>query len=269
MNENKKKFGLALGSGGLRGLFHLGVLRVLKENDITVDYIAGSSIGSLVGAMIASGQTSNEIFEKITNSRSEILLSFLDPVIFKGGILKGRKLRKLVEKFLGVSTFDELKIPLGVVATDLVTGKCITISEGDLVEAIMASMAIPGVFKPVHINEMILVDGGVSNPVPDDTVKEMGADIVLASNLDFGLHRFEDTKNYKLSINVGLRSLDLYRHYLAEFSTRSADIILNPQIDDNSLIGITSLLSKEKSDKLISMGEKYMIAEIDNLKAIL
>jgi NTE family protein len=269
MNSKNKKFGLALGSGGARGLFHLGVLQVLEKEEIKIDFIAGSSIGALVGAMIAAGQSAKEIKNKIKESKSEILLSFLDPVVFKGGLLKGRKLKKLVNKLVGCDSFNDLSVPFAVVATDLISGKTITIDQGDLVEAVMASMAIPGIFKPVRKNDLILVDGGVSNPIPDDTVKNMGADLVLAVNLDYGLHRANDSGSYNLSINVGLRAFDLYRHYLSEFSTSVADIVLNPEIDDNSLVGISSILSEEKANKLMNMGEKYMMDEIDNLKSLL
>ena len=181
--KRRKKVGLALGSGASRGWSHLGIIKALQENNIPIDYVAGTSIGAYVGAIFASGHFEN--FLKIVLDMDwKKVISFLDPSVSFSGLLEGKKVMDLAEEVMGVKIFEELKTPLCVVAANLKTGEEIIFSKGPLREAIHASIAVPGIIRPVKINNIICVDGGILNPVPVNVVREMGADIVIAVDLN-------------------------------------------------------------------------------------
>ena len=182
-NHKKKKvpkIGLALGGGSAKGFAHLGVLKVLHKNKIFPDYIAGTSMGAVVGAAYATGHTPKEIIEIAHKTDWQKMVDFTIP---KSGLLQGsmaeRKLRKL---FLN-KKFNELNIPLRVVSFNLTKYEPVIFSEGDVAKAVRASTSIPGIFNPLKIGSNYYVDGGLSNPTPFDVVKEMGADIVIAVDL--------------------------------------------------------------------------------------
>lgn len=255
------KLGLALGSGGGRGLCHIGVLRALEKANIKPDFIAGSSIGALIGAMFSAGLSSNEIENCLLNDKWSVLKIFMDPGFF-GGLIKGRRLNKYLKKWLGAEKFADLKIPFSAVACDLKAGEIKVFNSGDLLSAVQASMAVPGLFKPVEIDGSQLVDGGIINPVPDDVVRKMGATKVIAVNLDYRKVAEDKDSNYGFAANVTFRSVNIMRHYLAEYSLKDADIVLNPQIDDAGIIGFKSYFKKEKSKALIELGEKLMTEKL-------
>ncbi|MFA6594410.1 MAG: patatin-like phospholipase family protein [Candidatus Buchananbacteria bacterium] len=224
----KKTLGLALGSGGPRGLAHIGVIKTLLKHNIPIDYLSGSSIGSWVGAHYALYEDIEKLEEFTAGKRQEKLFSFLEPS-FKGGIIRGDRSEKMLNDWLGGASFKDLKIPLRIVATDLITGQAIVFDHGNLAFASRASMAVPGIFKPVKFNKYLLVDGGISNPVPDDVAKQMGSDVVVAVNLDFfGDYEFAKV-NPKFS-EVSIRTMDIMRQYLAEYCLREADFIVRPDL---------------------------------------
>lgn len=174
------KVGLALGSGSARGIAHLGVLKAMEDLKIPIDYIAGSSMGAFVGASYATGQPLEQI-ESITEKATwqETVRMFL-PSFSKGGLIKGKRISGFIHDVIGADDFNDLKIPVGVDTTDLETGEKYTITSGNLVEAVRASMAVPTVLTPKIIDGRILVDGGLVSPVPIQTVRDMGADIIVA-----------------------------------------------------------------------------------------
>lgn len=227
--ESRKKVGLAFGSGAVRGLAHIGVIKTLLKHDIPIDFISGSSIGAWVGAHYALYKDIEKTAELTVGKKKEKLLSFLEPSL-SGGLIKGEKVEALLDGWLGISYFKDVKIPVRVVATDLVRGEPVVFSSGRLGFAVRASMAIPGLFAPIKHEDKILVDGGVSNPVPDDVVKNMGADIVIAVNLDnFQGQELFDGNNLKLN-KIAIRSAEVMRHYLSQYSIKNADIIIRPKL---------------------------------------
>jgi NTE family protein len=222
-HQNRPSIGLVLGGGGARGGAHIGVIRVLEEMHIPVDYIAGTSIGSLVGALYAMGMDADELEELVGNldwddlfndeterqnqsirRKSDDTKSLYGPKLGVGkgsqlvqrGAITGQKINFLFETLVKqrsqVSRFDDLPIPYRAVATDLVTGQAVILSEGDLALAMKASMSVPGIFSPVVLGDQLLVDGGIANNVPIDVVRAMGADIVIAVNVGTGLSARED-----------------------------------------------------------------------------
>lgn len=177
------KIGYALGGGAARGLAHIGVLKVLEEHGIHPDFIAGTSMGALVGALYAGGYTAGDI-ERLARSldwRKMLLLTDIQPP--SGGFIMGNRVMDLLKSILGDLSFSQLKIPYACVAVDIISGEEIVLREGSLLDSVHASFAIPGIFKPVLIKERFLVDGGLRNVVPVSVCREMGADYIIAVNV--------------------------------------------------------------------------------------
>jgi len=211
---DRPKVGLALSGGGARGGAHIGVLKALEEMHVPIDYIAGTSMGAIVGAMYSAGYTPDEILRIMTETdwtqafsdqpdrrsmtmrKKELDADFLIPhrigfnhgeIQLPLGVIEGQQLDFIFQRvFLPVreiSDFDRLPVPFRAIATDLVTGGEVVMSEGNLTEAVRASMSIPGLFAPVIIDDRMLVDGGMANNLPVSVVRAMGADIVIAVDI--------------------------------------------------------------------------------------
>ena len=179
MPDKQCKIGLALGSGAARGLTHIGVLKVLEKTGTRIDAIAGTSIGAVIGALYAAGVPVSQMEEVARNVDWRQLARLLDPTLPTSGLIDGRKVTRFMAELLPVRTFEELKIPLAVVATDVETGEMLIIKKGNLLLALQAAIAFPGIFTPVRFGDRFLVDGGLCNPVPADVVRELGADSVI------------------------------------------------------------------------------------------
>ncbi len=183
MKERRfKKVGLALGGGAARGGAHLGVIRALEEAGIRVEYVAGTSIGAMVGAAYAAG-TIDELERFTQQLEWREMITFLDVAFPSSGLIDGQKVTRFIDGLVGGRSFDELSLPLSVVASDLNGGAEVVMCDGDLVRAVRASISIPGIFRPVRRGEATLVDGGLVNPVPVTAVRAMGAEVVIAVDL--------------------------------------------------------------------------------------
>lgn len=195
-NTKPKKLGLALGGGGARGCAHIGVIQALEEADIKISYIAGTSIGSVIGGVYANGNLKE--FTDFLVARKQIeLVKYIDMADFGKGLIKGKKVEKLLNQYLESNDFKGSKIPFRAVATDLHSGKEVIISKGKITDAIRASISIPGVFSATYLDQKYLVDGGVVNPLPVNVVKKMGADIVLAVDLNYSFIQEKYTRRKK------------------------------------------------------------------------
>ncbi|MGD9781151.1 MAG: patatin-like phospholipase family protein [Kiritimatiellia bacterium] len=184
-----KRVGLALGSGGARGWAHLGVLQALKEKNVQVDVVAGTSMGALVGAFLAAGRDDvlRDLAEHLDWRR--LRQFFWEISMSRSGLTDGRRLLEETQKLLGVGEFRELPLPFRAVATDLGTGGEVVLSSGNLLQAVRASISIPGLFSPVWTDRRLLVDGGLVNPVPVNVARDMGAQIVVAVDVSQGIER--------------------------------------------------------------------------------
>lgn len=186
MGRNKiscGKIGLALGSGSARGWAHIGVIRALEEAGVQIDYIAGTSIGAVVGAVYASGNL--DALEEVTRQFDwKQIASFMDIVIPKSGLIDGKKVSAFIRSHVEEVNIEDLQIPFSAIATDLNTGREIIINKGDIIEAVRASVSVPGIFTPVKRNGTFLVNGGLVNPVPVSVLREMGAEYVIAVDLN-------------------------------------------------------------------------------------
>lgn len=171
--------GLVLGGGGARAYAHLGVLKVLREEGIPIDSLAGTSMGAFLGALVIQGKTIDDILE-ITQENWKKLNSPISWTIPRISFIKGKRIRHLVHDIFGDVLIEDMPLPFFCVAADLVSGQEVVIDQGKLYEAILASGALPGFFEPVFRQNMYLVDGGVVNNVPGDVLKKQGMDIVIA-----------------------------------------------------------------------------------------
>lgn len=178
-----RRVGLALGSGSARGWAHIGVIRALAEAGIEVECVAGTSMGSLVGAALALDKIDVlEAFARQLDWRQ--IVAFMDLTLPRSGLLEGRDITDLFRGHVHAKRIEDLPVPYCAIATDLSTGREVGLRAGDLVEAIRASISVPGVFSPVKKEGRFLVDGGLVNPVPVSAVRSMGADYVIAVDLN-------------------------------------------------------------------------------------
>jgi len=266
MKNTRPQIGLALGSGGSRGLAHIGVIEVLEKNGIHIDYIAGSSAGAVIGGIYAATKDIAKARELISSNTWKKIFDFLtDFAGFNGGIINGKKMADFLSKNLAIKNFEELLIPFCAIATNIENGETEIIDSGDFISAIQASFSIPVLFKPLRREGKLLVDGGMSHPVPVRVVRKMGADIVIGVNLDRFLHKPQKYKTVHIPTLIG-PLLDIARFHLSEKDALLADIIVAPRIQDNSLLGIENFLDGEK---FIEEGKRAMEEKMEELKKLI
>jgi len=305
MKKRGKKIGLALGGGSVRGLAHIGVLKVFEKERIPIDYIAGTSIGALIGASYSSGLSAQRIEQLALTAKLKELIDFTEP---KTGFIAGKKIEKYIRKITAHKEFSELDIPLRVVATDLANGEKVVFREGDVAKAVRASISLPGVFSSVKIGKKELIDGGMVDPVPVDVVKKMGADIIIAVDLSVNLsetftHSGTSSDFIQFLKNeFYMKELEFITHYtkklfikfpklIFKIITRIIDWILNPKrvykilagktipkvmkimIEANTILNnqlSKEILSNRKVDAIIKPRMKgVMYAEFDKAKEII
>jgi NTE family protein len=233
----KKKVGLALGGGFARGLAHIGVLEVLEREGIPIDIIAGTSIGSLVGALYAREMDASLIKKQALQLDIMGMTSLVDFTLPRGGFIGGRKVTNLLRRLIGDVDFQDLSLPLACVATDIITGDEVVINTGAVLEAVRASISIPVIFTVVKAQGRYLVDGGLVNPVPVSVVKAMGADIIIA--VDVTPDKVERAqymnKNHAASKAPGILQVLIQTIYISTYLTArmvsdGADIIIHPRL---------------------------------------
>ena len=251
----RKKIGLALSGGGARGFAHIGVLKVLGEHNIPIDFIAGTSIGSLVGGAYAAGMSAKEIEKMAHRVRWRHLIR---PSFSPIALWSNAPMGKFIERHFPAKQFEELRLPFAAVTCDLKDEECVVLKdEGDVVSAIRASCAVPAVFAPIRENGRMLVDGGVMAPVPVDAVKDLGADILIAVDLlscGSGFRRYPSTVVGMLFISamVLVRSL-------TDNQQNAADLTIIPEI---AHIRPDRLSQREEC---LRLGEEAARARIDEI----
>lgn len=261
----RNKIGLALGSGGARGLTHIGVIKVLVKHKIPIDFIAGSSVGAVVGGMYAALQDIGKVEQIVTElTYQDLIKAFSDPSFF-AGLLKGDRAEEFLEQHLGKVKVEDLKTPFKAIATDIVNGDTVAIAFGRLAKAIRASASLPFLFKPTKMGKRFLIDGGNSQPVPVRTVKDMGANKVIAVNLNeifFPLAKKPKKDTDLSTISILRSSLDLLQYHLAKENVKEADIVISPEVPE---VPLTKLVHGEE---LIKKGEEAMKKAIPKVKEL-
>jgi NTE family protein len=184
MVKQKPKIALVLGGGGARGMAHIGALKALVEADIQFDLVVGTSMGALLGACFALGQSVADLeTEALTLTKRKAIAELLDICVPKQSLIAGHKAHRYINKLIANADFVDVKLPMLVVATNLADGQPVVLQTGDLADAIQASISVPGIFPPIKIGDKYLVDGGVACPTPIQVAFDFGADIVIAVDL--------------------------------------------------------------------------------------
>jgi NTE family protein len=252
------KLGLALGGGAARGFAHIGVIQVLEENGIQPDMVVGTSAGSLVAAFYASGKTGAQL-QWLADTMDESQLTDWSVPFLSRGMLRGDALGRYVNSQLNGAKIEDLKMPLGIVATDLQTGDGILFRRGDVATAVRASSAVPSVFEPVRIGNKDYVDGGLVSPVPVRYARQMGADIVIAVDIS---SRPEDAKTTDM-LKVLLQTFSIMGKSISQLEMAQAEVVVRPAMPD---VGSAEFTARKKS---IEAGRAAMKLALPALKAAL
>jgi NTE family protein len=236
---SKKKIGLALGGGAARGLAHVGVLDVLKQEGIPIDLIAGTSAGAIVGAAYAWSRNTEQMTRDALDANWKKMAPLIDPSLPKSGFIKGKKIRDLIATYVGGNVdFTDLKIPFACVATDIDTGEEVVIDSGSVPEALRATISIPGIFRVVKHKGRYVVDGGLTTPVPVEVVRRMGAEFIIAVNVNPDVtgrmgktyrQRVEAHKEPNI-IQVMMQSIYITTYAVAQHALERADIVIEPDL---------------------------------------
>src|SRR3989339_227880 len=282
----KLKIGLALGGGGARGLAHIGVLRVLEKNGIIPDYIAGTSMGAIIGAMYCSGLTPDEIEKKITvfletdiykrmkfeslmHKESESILKNIIKIIkqkamfFLSGVrmafLDKSVMEEMVSYFLPDIDFQDLKIPFACVAIDITQGSEVVIKDGSIQEGVASSMSIPGIMPPVRFNGHILVDGGAIRVIPAKVVKDMGCNFAIGVDVSSKLKLIPENE-LNSAFDVAHRTSYIAVFTLRQIQLKEADFLLSPDVKE------VRWFELKKFSECILAGENEVKTKLSDLK---
>lgn len=217
------RIGLALGGGFARGLAHVGVLKVLEEEGIVPDFIAGTSVGAVIGAAYCSGVSAKELEEIAAIVRFK---DFARYTISRFGLCTNDRMTGFLHRILKVKTFEKLRIPLAVTATDFLTGEALVFTQGDLIDPVRASCAYPGVFLPVNVGGKLMVDGLLGHAVPVQPLKQMGADRVAA--IFFGAHWVKNSPRHVLEV-IG-QCFSIAQANMSCLWKSQADLLIEPDV---------------------------------------
>jgi len=227
----KPVLGLVLGAGAARGFAHIGVIKALEAQGIRPDLVVGSSAGSVIAALLASGATGNDLNRLALNLDEATIADWGLPFAGRfGGLIKGEALQAMVNREVRNKTIEQMNLPLGVVATELQTGKGVLFRSGNTGLAVRASCSVPGVFQPATINGKEYVDGGLVAPVPVSYARQMGATVVIAVNISSEpLH--QDASG---TFGVLQQTISIMQNSINQYELKSADIAIQPQLKQMS-----------------------------------
>ncbi len=250
------KIGLALGGGAARGFAHVGVIQVLEEAGISPVLVTGTSAGSLVAALYASGKNGAQL-QKVAESMDESTIADWTLPFFGRGVLRGEALAKYVNAQVGQKLIEAMPLPLGIVATDLNSGNDMLFQRGDTGTAVRASSAVPAVFTPVKINGHDYVDGGLSSPVPVRAARKMGAELVIAVDISSP----PEGSSASGTIEILLQTFSIMGKSINGFELKDADVVVRPV-----LTGVSSsdFSSRKRS---IEAGRQAMLQALPQLRS--
>jgi NTE family protein len=250
------RIGLALGGGAARGFAHVGVIQVLEEAGIRPVLVSGTSAGSLVAALYASGKTGAQL-QHIAETMEEATIADWTLQVFTRGALRGEALAKYVNAQVGQKPIEAMPLPLGIVATDLNSGNDIVFQRGDTGTAVRASSAVPAVFQPVKIGNREYVDGGLVSPVPVRAAKKMGAELIIAVDISSP----PEAASASGTLEILLQTFTIMGKSINSLELQGADVVIRPQ-----LLGISSADFGARK-RSIEAGRKAMLAALPQLRA--
>lgn len=250
------KVGLALGAGAARGLAHIGVLQVFQEKQIPVHMIAGTSIGSIIGAFYASGVDLYMLGKLSEHLQWKHLTDF---TICKTGLINGNEILSFIRLLTQNKKFSELNLPFAVMATDICNGEEVILKEGIVADAVRASISVPGVFTPVELSGRLLVDGAVTSRLPVRAVKELGADLVIGVDV-----AAEPTINKNSNIiDIILQTISIMDSEIAKLKATEAEIIVKPSIGNVAGTAI------HRAGECIEIGRQAALAALPQIQQLL
>lgn len=249
------RIGLALGGGAARGFAHIGVIQVLEQNGIVPDFVVGTSAGSLVAALYASGRNGTEL-EQTALKMDEATIADWTLPLFNRGVLRGDALARYVNQQVRNKPIQDMKKPLGIVATDLANGQSMLFQRGDTGTAVRASSAVPGVFSPVAISGREYVDGGLVAPVPVSQVRQMGAELVIAVNISSP----PDGNTTDDTFKVLMQTFDIMGQTINRYALTEADVVVRPELKG---VGSADFSARQRS---IAAGRQAMQAALPRLR---
>ena len=255
--EKRKTFGVALGGGFARGVTHIGVMKVLEEENIPIDFIAGTSAGAIMGAFYCAGMSAAEIEEV---ARAVRFRDFARWTLSRYGFCSNDRMVRFLAKALSVKNFSELKIPLAITATDFRTGEPVVFTEGELFDPIRASCAYPGMFLPVEFGGRQYIDGMLAYAVPTTPLRQMGAECVLGVHLSA---HWATGKPPRHVFEVMGQCLSIAQARLYDLWKKDADLVLEPDMSEFSYDCF------ERVGELIHVGEQAMREALPGLTALL
>ena len=254
------KIGIALGGGGTKGFAHIGVISVLLKNGIPIDCVSGCSIGAIIGGIYACGGKVSDL-NKYSGTLNKRLLDVTFP---RNGLIKGKRIEKMISLMTKDLNFDETIKPFACNAVCLETGKLEIFKEGKLADAILASASMPGVFPPHRINDKTYVDGGVIDRSAVQAVIDLGADFVIA--VDVG-YKGEEVEAPKRIIKTIERSFEINGWYITQQELKKADKVINVELGNISILGFKHIDETVEKGKLAALQALPEIkAGIENLK---
>ncbi|NLV17040.1 MAG: patatin family protein [Syntrophomonadaceae bacterium] len=254
MGDRKSRVGLVLGAGSARGFAHIGVLQVLKENNVPVDFIVGSSMGAMVGAVFATG---GDIYMTGRMAAALNYSLFWDVGVPRMGLIRGKRIEQLLCMLTKEKNFDELELPLAVVATDIKSGERVVIREGPVYKAVRASISIPGVFEPLKLGDRLLVDGAVGDRLPLGVAWDMGANLVLGVDVTFS-----DDKDTQINnmMDVMFQAVELLEKQIFENLVRArASVLMQPRL------GNFSSRDFSRAEECIIIGRECALQKMDEI----
>jgi NTE family protein len=252
------KIAVVLGAGASKGFAHIGVLKVLEAQKVPVHMVVGTSAGSLVGSLYASGKTAFELQDIAMKMERDKVIDY-DWKVWKGGLIKGEKLENFINVTLNYTPIEKLKIPFMAVATNAATGEEMVFGRGNTGLAVRASCSVPGVFQPVKIGNDTYVDGGLVSAVAVDVARRYGADVVIAVDISGGLAK---TAPSGVMDTVG-KTVDIMYMRNISAQLKNADVVIRPNVKD---IGSTEM---EKFNQAIFEGEKAATAVMPEIRRLL
>ena len=262
----KSRIGLALGGGGARGIAHLGVWQRLVELGVELHCIAGTSIGAIAGAIIASGRVEEALKWCAESDWKKLPKLFMETQFTSKALTKGTRVERLLAELVGAKAFDELSTRFAAVATDLNTGERVVMRDGDLLSAVRASMSIPGVFRPVERDGRILIDGQLVDPIPIAACRAMGADKVIAVDINppnaaGSAQPFAKVNIFDVLMNtITIFNCEMTRRVLAE---RNPDLLIRPEVGDVFALDFRNVM------RLVEIGRQAVNADVAEKAAAL
>jgi NTE family protein len=252
----RPRFGLALSGGGTRGYAHIGVLQALENNGIRPDLLSGTSIGAFVAALYAFGVPLTYILE-IARGMAPLHVSKLQ--LSRLGLFSNEELGRLIQSRIGRARIEDAPIPLAIIAVDIENGVKVVLRQGEVAPAVMASNAVPGIYRPITIDGRMLVDGGIAEDVPVSPLRPMGADIVVAVNLS-AERRYSKPDNI---IDVIFNAFDVAIDLDTKVQVKTADVLIQPQLADFPRMDVS------KIDELVAEGYRSTEAAVGKIRHLL